>query len=146
MYRNIKKPEAYYKAFGRMDDIRQYCKDNKIYDYKTLLEKCIDEKPEWMRTITRPSVIGVLDRFFTSEILSKKRKEIMAKEGPNTRKSRKVKCLETGQVFRSLTAAAEFVGVKNTREISDVCRGIRESIRGYRFEYIDDASEFNKEN
>ena len=91
-----------------------------------------------MSTINRPSVMRVLNRFFALEILRKNRKEIMTREGRNTRKVRKVKCLETNQVFRSLTSAVEFVGVNNTREISDVCRGIRENIRGYHFKYVDD--------
>ena len=136
MYRKIKDPEAYLKGIERVNAIRKYCIDNDINDFSTLYNRCSEEKPEWLTALQRPSVIQMLQRAFSCKELAAKRNEVMKKEGVNTRKARRVRCIETGEVFKSLTAAAAFAGVKNTRDISDVCRGLRKRIRGYRFEYV----------
>lgn len=136
MYNRAKDPETYIKGIERVNEIREYCKENNITDYFTLYERCSEERPHWLRTLQRPAVIRMFQRDFSRAELVAKRKEVMKKEGPNTRRARPVRCIETGEVFKTLTAAAEFVGVKNTRDISDVCRGLTKSIRGYHFEYV----------
>ncbi len=136
MYNKNKDPEAYIKGIERVNEIREYCKENNITDYFTLYERCTEERPQWLRTLQRPNVIRMFQRDFSRANLAAKRKEVMKKEGPNTRRARPVRCVVTGEVFKTLSAAAEFVGVKNTRDISDVCRGLTKSIRGYHFEYV----------
>lgn len=49
------------------------------------------------------------------------------------RKSKKVKCLETGQVFNSMREAEEAYGIKN---ISRCCSGKRKSVGGYHWETV----------
>lgn len=136
MYNRPKDPEAYIKGFERVNEIREYCKENNITDYFTLYERCTEERPQWLRTLQRPAVIRMFQRDFSRAELVAMRKEVIKKEGPNTRRARPVRCVETGEVFKTLSAAAEFVGVKNTRDISDVCHGLTKAIRGYHFEYV----------
>jgi hypothetical protein len=47
----------------------------------------------------------------------------------------KVKCLETGKVFKSSRIAAKEMSLDNSG-ISKVCRGEQKTTKGYHFEYI----------
>ena len=49
--------------------------------------------------------------------------------------AKKVICVETGQIFRTITEAAEKMNLNYAR-ISDVCRGKRKTTGGYHFEYV----------
>nr|DAO77034.1 MAG TPA: intron associated endonuclease [Bacteriophage sp.] len=55
-----------------------------------------------------------------------------------------VRCVETGEVFESLTDAGKFANVTPAR-ICNCCRGLRGTTGGYRWEYVDypDLASFN---
>ena len=57
--------------------------------------------------------------------------------GDNIRKAwnKSVKCIETGQIFNSVTIAAEELGLCKGN-ISNVCNGKRNQTGGYHFEFI----------
>ena len=59
-------------------------------------------------------------------------------KGENNYNSKKVRCIETGQIFNCERCANEFLGktVKN-RNISACCRGERKTSYGYHWEYIE---------
>ena len=48
---------------------------------------------------------------------------------------KKVRCIDTGEIFDSAASAAKSVNVTQSA-ISSVCRGERQRSRGYRWEYI----------
>lgn len=48
-----------------------------------------------------------------------------------------VKCVDTGEIFRSAAAAAYKIGARGD-EVSRVCRGEAKQIRGYRFVYVEE--------
>lgn len=52
------------------------------------------------------------------------------------KKYKQVKCIETGQVFESITKATEHVGLQRTSNISMVCNGKRKKAAGYTWEFI----------
>lgn len=52
-------------------------------------------------------------------------------------RARAIACIETGNEFQTLTEAANFIGVKGTSKISDVCRGVRKRAHGYTWKYLD---------
>ena len=59
-----------------------------------------------------------------------------AKKGvPNISKRKKVLCLNTMQIFNSITEASEVTGA-NRKNISSVCKGKRKTVNGYIFKYI----------
>ena len=64
----------------------------------------------------------------TKQLFSQQRKG-------NTNSAKKVKCLNTGEIFNSAKEAAEHLGLVQG-SITRVCRGERPSIKGYKFEYI----------
>ncbi len=51
---------------------------------------------------------------------------------------KKVRCIETGEVYKSLSIAAEHMGKEKYRssDISAVCRGVRKSAWGYHWEFV----------
>lgn len=49
--------------------------------------------------------------------------------GENSPVAKKVKCLNTGQVFVSATQAAEYFGFKRYESVARVCRGERKSVK-----------------
>lgn len=49
---------------------------------------------------------------------------------------KKVKCIETGQIFESIKAAAIFVNI-DPSNISKCARGIQKTCGGYHWEYVD---------
>lgn len=54
-----------------------------------------------------------------------------------TKYKKKVHCVETGEIFESVSAAAKFFNTEPTR-ISRVCRGVRQTYHGYHFEFVKD--------
>ena len=65
-------------------------------------------------------------------------------QGKNNPKARKVICLETKQVFDTLTEAASFCNLKSYSSISTVCRGINHTAGGYHWQYYDEYLKENK--
>lgn len=64
--------------------------------------------------------------------------------GANNRKSRKVVCVETGEVFECITGAAAAKGIKTARNIGRSCkRGDR--CGGYHWRYYEDCNSTNKD-
>ena len=59
-------------------------------------------------------------------------------QGKNNPKARKVICLETKQIFNTLTEAALFCNLKSYISISQACRGISSTAGGYHWEYYDE--------
>jgi len=49
---------------------------------------------------------------------------------------RPVRCIDTGEVFKSLTDAANNVGLTQGSKIGDVCRGIRKTAKGCKWEFV----------
>lgn len=56
-------------------------------------------------------------------------------------KSRKVKCIETGEIFNSVRSAARKIGAYS-RNISKVCKGNGTMVKGYHFCYLEDEDTF----
>lgn len=57
--------------------------------------------------------------------------------GANNKKSRKVICINTGKTYECMSDCANDLGFDPKRNhISDVCRGIRKSYKGYTFRYL----------
>jgi hypothetical protein len=52
-------------------------------------------------------------------------------------KSKRVLCVETGEVFVGLQAAADFCGLKDGGRIMKACHGKVEKVRGYHWQYLD---------
>ena len=50
---------------------------------------------------------------------------------------KKVRCVETGEIFESVSAATKFFNAEPT-QISRVCRGVRKTYHGYHFEFVKD--------
>lgn len=48
---------------------------------------------------------------------------------------KKVKCLETGEIFNSLGDAAKWAGIKSAGKITECCKGTRETTGGYHWNY-----------
>lgn len=57
-------------------------------------------------------------------------------------KCRKIKCIETGEIFNSIREAARKIGIKTPSHISDVCNGKRTIAQGYHFCYVEDEDTF----
>ena len=62
--------------------------------------------------------------------------EIRKKMSDNSKTKKKVICLETGEVFDSLTKAADFAGVSKSA-IMRACKGMCKSSGGYHWEYYE---------
>lgn len=56
---------------------------------------------------------------------------------PDNGNRRKVRCVETGEVYSSLIEAAKAKGI-NSSKISSVCKGKRKTTGGCRWEYVED--------
>lgn len=141
----IRNSEAYFKAVGRMDEIRQYCDDNNINDFETLVEKIVIEKPEWINTINRAGTIAALGRYFNRKETRQKHKEVMSKEPPNNRRPKSVICLDNGKEFKSINAATRWLGIQHSQMVSDCCRGVISNVRGYRFAFKEDLDKSETE-
>lgn len=48
---------------------------------------------------------------------------------------KRCRCIETGEIFESIKAAGKFVGMTPT-QISSACKGKRNTVKGFHFEYI----------
>jgi len=62
-------------------------------------------------------------------------KAINMNKGENHRKARSVRCIDTGEVFRTITDAALDAGI-NSSKITAVCQGHRKTAGGRRWEYV----------
>lgn len=69
-----------------------------------------------------------------------KRPEVRKKLIENNKMSRKVICIETGDIYRSGKYATEVLGMKCKTAITAVCRGKRKTAGGYHWEYVDQAA------
>jgi 16S rRNA A1518/A1519 N6-dimethyltransferase RsmA/KsgA/DIM1 with predicted DNA glycosylase/AP lyase activity len=64
-------------------------------------------------------------------------KRISEKQTNNTKMSRKVLCVETGETFPSTHEVERKLGIYHS-EISKCCNGKRKTAGGYTFEYVED--------
>ena len=55
--------------------------------------------------------------------------------GRDNHKSKRVVCIETGEIFESMREVERIKGFKSSH-ISDVCRGVRHTSHGYHWEYV----------
>ena len=53
------------------------------------------------------------------------------------RKLKKVKCIETGKIYDSVTLCATDMGIKDCCKIHNVCNGLKKSYHKYHFEYVE---------
>lgn len=134
---------------SRLKQIIKFCKENDIDNYYDLAKYCADNKNEWIRTISSVGGYRAMVSFFKREkwrkLQDEKRKEIMAAEGPNTRKPRAVICTDNGMEFSSINKAASWIGIKKTQMISDCCRGIISNVRGYHFRFKESSTNSDTE-
>lgn len=137
----IRNGEAYYEAVKTYGKIREWCKENNINDFQTMLAKLHEEKPDWAVIIeTKPSAKLFFLNWFTRrhkyDALGKARTEGKEKSrGKNVKHDRRPVpciCTDTGEEFRSFTQAAKSIGV-NSRQIMDCCYGVRASVKGHHF-------------
>ena len=70
------------------------------------------------------------------DFMVEKRNSTTKRVGAGT--SKPVKCIETGQIFKSGKEAAETMGL-DASHISKVCRGKAKSHKGYHFEFVEEA-------
>lgn len=54
---------------------------------------------------------------------------------------RKVKCVETQEVFESLSAAAKWARIISVGNITECCKGNRKTAKGYHWEYVEESKE-----
>ncbi len=59
---------------------------------------------------------------------------------------KKVLCVETGEIFDSVSIAAKTYNIKNPSQISVVCKGIWKTAGGYHWEYVNKENNQEKEN
>lgn len=107
--------------------ISERMKGNQIWLGRTL--------PPETREKIRQKAIG---RQFSDEWrarLSESHKGLM--KGEKHPMSRKVICVETGEVFPSITAAGESVGITHSR-IRECCLGNRHTTKGYHWKFYED--------
>lgn len=78
------------------------------------------------------------ENYWFGKHLSEETKKKMSETHKNNRKynARKVKCIETGESFETITAAANSYGLK-IGCIQSVCKGKSKATGGYKWEYID---------
>ena len=69
--------------------------------------------------------------------VSKARIESGIAAGNRNPSARKVMCVETGEVFGTMTGAAKKHGIKSIGNICGVCRGINKMAGGYHWEYAE---------
>lgn len=60
-------------------------------------------------------------------------------KGEKNHKSRKVVCVETGEIFPTITDAAKSVGITHSR-VRECCLGIRKTTKGYHWQFYDAVS------
>ena len=108
-----------------------------------VLEEC--ESPDelneremyWIKTLhtKSPNGYNMTDGGDTPKgrVASDKERELRSERNPY---KRPVRCLETGKIFPSVTAAAHHFNTDHTN-ISAVCQGRQITSAGHRFEYID---------
>lgn len=76
-----------------------------------------------------------------------KKKISEAKKGRHTgkenHKSRRVRNIDTGEVFETISLASQKYGI-NHSDIVEVCRGRRKKSKGYRWEYAEKGGDINE--
>lgn len=84
-----------------------------------------------------------LRKVHTGKQLSEEHKEKIrnwAKDHPDP-KSKKVKCIETGQVFTSINEAQK---IMNVSHVADCCKGKMKATKGYHFEFVEEEVKLNE--
>lgn len=70
-----------------------------------------------------------------------KRKISNSRKGvSNTSRKRKVRCIETGEVYESVTCAGKEIGISYSN-ISSVCNGKAKTAGGYHWEYVEETTQ-----
>ena len=64
----------------------------------------------------------------------------MSRKGGQNTAARKVVRIEDGKVYSCITDAARDIGVHRMC-VSDVCRGVQKTTKGYHYKYLDDKDE-----
>lgn len=141
--KNIQRRHQYsrnYKNCTKLfEDIKKYGWEN---FEKTVVELCpvdkLDEKELHYITTLSPHYNlrgGDDDLWKVAEVSKERMRE--AKLADTRLKRQRVLCVETGEVFNSITAAAEKVGTTKI-SLSRACRGIYKSAKGFTWEYIEE--------
>ena len=140
--KNIRNFDAYLDAIERNKEIKQWCKEKQFSSFEDAFECMKVEKPDWYEALNKSIQSRlVVERHFLSIEKEKDliRKRAVARNGqPNTRKAKAVICLDNGMKFKSINQAAKWLNHKRTHDISDCCYGIIDSVKGYRFKFIDE--------
>lgn len=122
----------YDAAKRRNQEFYQWCKDNG-FSVTDGLFHIPEDKPEWMKIFNSSASLRRLHQM-EREDASKE-----AKRGkPNTRRPKKVRCLDDGLVFPSINKTAEHYGIRRTHDISDCCYGVIGSVKGLHFEFVNE--------
>ena len=135
---HIRNVDAYIDSIGRMDEIRKYCDDDNISDYATLFKMVQKEKPEWKKTITGRGALKALDKYFYRKQVTIQHKEVMKDVPHHTGVAKPVICIDNGMEFKSINAAAKWVGIAHSQMIADCCRGVISNVKGYKFVFKED--------
>lgn len=72
------------------------------------------------------------------KIMKKETKETKENKNNGTGVPKRVRCIETGQIFESGAEAARQLGV-DPSHLSKVCRGKQKSTHGYHFEFVEEV-------
>lgn len=130
--------DKYIEGCERMNAIRAYCKEHEIYDYSTLMDIAMTEKPEWVHTLQGYGAIKAMRLYFRSACRERDHKKAMENAGPNRRIAKVIVCTDNGMEFKSINAATKWVGIKRSHEIADCCRGVIDNVHGYHFRFKED--------
>lgn len=76
------------------------------------------------------------DPIYVEKMRKRKKSSTTFKPGHASR-SKKVRCVETGQVFESAKSAGLAHGHTNGNQIAEVCRGLQKTAAGFRWVYVD---------
>ena len=128
-----------------VEDFEQYGKGAFKFE---ILEECAPEELDRKETAyineLHPEYnIRTEGQGMSDEGREKLRKLNTGKKHPET--SKKVKCVETGEIFSSQKAAAEAYNT-TTSSISNVLHGKQVTVAGFRFEYVDGSPSETREN
>ena len=144
--------DAYIKAVKTYGEIKDWCKENDITDFNTMLSRMETEKPDWAVLIdnkisARIFFINWFNSMHRYDATDQARAEGKKQAGRGNAKHdrRPVPCIctDTGEEFRSFTQAAKSIGVNN-RQIMDCCYGVRPSVKGYHFKLKETNNEQDK--
>lgn len=131
--------EAYLEAKKDYEQMEAFCDANGIKSFDDLFVYCSKNNAKWLKRLTSTGGIRRMSSYFKRIQILDKHKEAMAGETGRNTKARVVICTDNGMVFSSINKAAEWAGIKHTQEISDCCRGVIRSVRGYHFKFKEDC-------